>query len=498
MTELQRLDVRLEALARSARTMLSLGQVQQALRLLDLAATASEDAYGRTHPIALRHQNNLAVGLAAQGDYSSAVSTIEFSASMSSEILGIDHPTTISRQSNRAAIYLNSGLTSEALELLRQLAAQSNEVLGEGHTVSERSRRNLDAALATKTDHQAASRPVDMPTSDPKTASAHAEHKPAERATSPQPTALRSDSDGNDPLPIDVTGRGRSFLAELLDVVRSPRDQQGLKAFEMIERLFPIHAKVFDQAIGAIALRIASSGGSMDGSLHVASEARRLLALTLVPFIEPLLDLWPAEAVAQDLFVRLAQPWADAQLESCVVYITALTIDDYREEQQDHLPIPQEKGRVARMRVLLEELSASTEVNQSLAAELDAELQQLDRTLASRVSASDETRRRLSFLLDRVNTQQSNSRALAALLLRPEVDSPIDSPMQVLDEFEVSHVFEMDPKVVRHEAARLLTQSLSWSRTDLEPTTLSVEALWVYVEPAFQSPYWHWLGPLNE
>lgn len=288
-----------------------------------------------------------------------------------------------------------------------------------------------------------------------------------------------------------------SFQQRLLQAgERSPEHLDGgIEFFKLVEQLYPIEATVFARAIGELMRRLEAAGATDEQVIAAKGQGRRLLGLTLVPFVERYLvdhfdaETQPADSEAVEIVRDLARPWAMAQLKRCVTYVVGLAINDYASHLREGAVTEAEHARMQELTHLIDELGHRPEAN-AVVDRYRRELQLLSDTLAAEPPLDPLNARVLSYLLSCTKEGQLRDIALAALVLRgnSSIGTEVTSnPMQVLDVADVATVLGSTRKSVTSNVSKLRNKATKWVQVDNAPYELDPRHLWVYVEPAESS-----------
>lgn len=264
-------------------------------------------------------------------------------------------------------------------------------------------------------------------------------------------------------------------------------DESGIDGFKLIEQLFPIQSQVYRQAIGELTERLDENGSTADQTAWSMAEARRLLGLTLIPFIEEFFVSDPRSNHGGDLetFRALAQTWAAAQLKSCTAYIVSLAIQDYASHLNHGVIRRSEQDMMRELARLIDEHEQRPEAA-DLVARARRELRQLSAAVASRPVVDPANPRALSFLLTCTKDGQLRDIALAALILRGN-SSPgseiATNPLQILDVADVASIVGMTRSSVTSNVSKIRSKATKWHQIHKTRYELDPRHLWIYVEP---------------
>lgn len=280
------------------------------------------------------------------------------------------------------------------------------------------------------------------------------------------------------------------FKERLLQVGENSPDpgECGVGGFKLIEQLFPVQFQVFNRSIGELADRLTEAGSTTDQTTQSTLEARRLLGLTLIPFI----DVYLTGTATHDennefeAFRQLAAPWASSQLKSCVRYITGLAVHDYGRHITGGVVEKGEQERLRELAQVIDEHGHRPEAVE-LVERARREMRQLSATLASRPMADPINPRALSYLLTCTTDGELRDIALAAVILKGN-SSPgqeaVVNPLQILEVADVAAITGLNRNSVTSNVSKIRSKAAKGDRIDRTPYELDPRQLWVYVEPA--------------
>lgn len=280
-----------------------------------------------------------------------------------------------------------------------------------------------------------------------------------------------------------------SFKARLLQVGdRLPIDgDQGLEGFKLVEQLYPLETQIYQRAINELAERLTDSGSTPTQVAEAVAESRRLLSITLIPFIDHYVRASHGPANPSDLenFRLLAKPWASSQLRSCARYIIVLVIHDYVRQLGDGLIADIEQRRIDELTRLIDDHGHRPEA-QPLVDKARTELRRLYQAVADRPSVEPINPRALSYLLSCHRGGFLRDNALAAIVLKGNASAAAEAvanPLQVLDVPDVATLLEMRKESVTSTVSKIRAKATKWEQIDNSPYELDPRHLWVHVEP---------------
>ncbi len=279
----------------------------------------------------------------------------------------------------------------------------------------------------------------------------------------------------------------RSRLLRASEQARQAEDG-GIAGFGLVEQLYPIECQVYSNAVSELMARLATNGATPEQVVGSLGVARRLLCLTLVPYIEAYLTTNAGMGQGEtglDDFRRLAKPWAVLQLRRSTVYIVGLTINEYaRQLDGASLSGPEEQ----RMEFLMQRIKQFDQQPEAGAlVERDRrELRRLAEVVSSGPELDPMVPRALSFLLAQTTQGKLRDNALAALLLKGN-SSPasemVANPMQILGVAEVAASLDLPPASVTASVSRIRSNARRSSGVASVPYELDPRLLWSLAEP---------------
>jgi tetratricopeptide (TPR) repeat protein len=213
----------------------SQGQAALAVQMLEAAVAQLREVGGRTHPLTLMCQNNLANAREDAGDLVGAVALHEETLDARVSALGDQHPDTLASRANLASAYEASGDLGRAMPLLARVLAERERVLGVDHRHTWLSRNNLAYAHGSNGEpakalplfeqllsdrlHHLGSRHVDTIITRHNIAQVLADVGELEHASEQIEQALA--------LSVDVTGTDSLLTMGIHDTIGHIRDAQG-------------------------------------------------------------------------------------------------------------------------------------------------------------------------------------------------------------------------------------------------------------------------------
>lgn len=279
----------------------------------------------------------------------------------------------------------------------------------------------------------------------------------------------------------------RSRLLRACEQVRQG-DDGGIAGFGLVEQLFPIECQVYSNAVSELMARLATNGATPEQVVSSLGLSRRLLCLTLVPYIEAYLTTSSGMGHGDsglEGFRRLAKPWAVLQLRRSTVYIVGLTINEYaRQLEGASLSSPEEQ----RMEFLMQRITQFEQQPEAatLVARDRRELQRLAEVVSAGPELDPMVPRALSFLLGQTTQGKLRDNALAALLLKGN-SSPgnevVANPMQILGVAEVAASLDLPPASVTASVSRIRSNARRSSGVASVPYELDPRLLWSLAEP---------------
>ncbi len=279
----------------------------------------------------------------------------------------------------------------------------------------------------------------------------------------------------------------RSRLLRASEQARQAEDG-GIAGFGLVEQLYPIECQVYSNAVSELMARLATNGATPEQVVGSLGVARRLLCLTLVPYIEAYLTTSQGMGQGEtglDDFRRLAKPWAVLQVRRSTIYIVGLTINEYaRQLDGACLTSPEEQ----RMEFLMERIKQFEQQPEAgVLVERDRrELRRLAEVVSSGPELDPMVPRALSFLLAQTTQGKLRDNALAALLLKGN-SSPgsemVANPMQILGVAEVAATLDLPPASVTASVSRIRSNARRSSGVAAVPYELDPRLLWSLAEP---------------
>jgi hypothetical protein len=294
------------------------------------------------------------------------------------------------------------------------------------------------------------------------------------------------------PLPTEYASyqtESTSFKARLLQAgdSTSAGNELSIDGFNLVRQLFPIEALVYQQAINEVAGRLTDAGSTPDQATAAVNEGRRLLNLTLMPFIDLFVRSTPGPADSSDLehFRQLAAPWATAQLRSCARYVIILVIHDYVRHLGEGLMTSIEQERIDELNTLIDEHGHRPEA-QPLVDKARADLRRLYQAVADRPTVEPLNPRALSYLLTCTKAGHLRDNALAAIVLKGNSSAgaeAVANPLQILEVADVAGLLSMRNDAVTSTVSKIRSKATKHDRIDNSPYELDPRHLWVFVEP---------------
>ncbi len=280
------------------------------------------------------------------------------------------------------------------------------------------------------------------------------------------------------------------FRSRLLRASEQARqaDDGGIAGFGLVEQLYPVECQVYSNAVSELMARLADNGATPEQIVNSLSVSRRLLCLTLVPYIEAYLTTSQGMATGDtglDDFRRLAKPWAVLQLRRSTVYIVGLAINEYtRQLDGASLSSPEEQ----RMEFLMQRINQFDDQpeTQALVERDRRELRRLVEVVSAGPELDPMVPRALSFLLAQTTQGRLRDNALAALLLKGN-SSPgsemVANPMQILGVADVAATLDLPPASVTASVSRIRSNARRSSGVAAVPYELDPRLLWSLAEP---------------
>lgn len=133
-------------------SLLGLGELPQAISLLERVKNTRLETQGTVHPQTLTSMNNLAISYEAVGELDKALPLLEESLRLRKEILEPDHPDVLATINNLAMCYESVGQLDKALPMLEETLKLSKSKLGLDHRDTLNSMNNL--AMGYRADGQ--------------------------------------------------------------------------------------------------------------------------------------------------------------------------------------------------------------------------------------------------------------------------------------------------------------------------------------------------------
>lgn len=122
-------------------SMLGIGQTEQAIELLEKAATTRKTILGESHELSLSSANILALAYQEQGNFEQALPLLEKTLRTSEETLGPADKDTLNTKTNLALVYNSAGQTQKAIALTKEVV--EIETLDTNHQVMISALNNL-------------------------------------------------------------------------------------------------------------------------------------------------------------------------------------------------------------------------------------------------------------------------------------------------------------------------------------------------------------------
>jgi hypothetical protein len=272
----------------------------------------------------------------------------------------------------------------------------------------------------------------------------------------------------------------------------------GRRVFRLVEEIYPIESQIYARAIDRLLDLLEEQGASDDDVAQAGNEARLLLGVTLVPFIEAFTEAYlraerpSADMVSMSAFRRLARPWALAELKHAVAYIVGLELQEYQRHSQQGGLDQHSLDTMAQLRRLIDEHGDRPEAT-PLVQRAAEEYQLYADRLAQHDQLNSLRPRTLSYLLSCTSRGQLRELALAALILKGNTSPGAEAaanPLQLLDVPDVATVIDLDRSKVTSGVSKLRRRAAQNPRIDIPRHDLDPHQLWrhLHLNPSAVSP----------